>query len=153
VCGPEATLGDLQLCFSSAGFASYPLSCSLSVHSIAFLLPTLIFILTFTIAPYVSPLTLLSRSPHFLISLSSPLSPRLSFSPLASPFLSSLSSRPYTGGGLSVNYSSDDVTPTFREYSEALSRACPHVFSPLNDGSARRLTIMTGHHTGCALMS
>jgi hypothetical protein len=103
-----------------------------------------------------SPRLSLSHLP-LLASLSSPLllSPRLSFSLLSSPSLSSLSSlssRPYTGGGLSVNYSSDDVTPTFREYSEALSGACPHVFSPLSDGSAQRLTIMTGQHTGCAVM-
>ena len=39
------------------------------------------------------------------------------------------------GGGLSVNYSNDDVTPTLAEYAHALSLANPEVFSSLNTTS------------------
>jgi hypothetical protein len=76
-----------------------------------------------------------------------PLSPysRQHHTPLTSPSLTAFPSHPHTGGGLSVNYSSDAVTPTFNEYSKALRAACPQLFNrPLQDGPAQRLTVITG---------
>ena len=56
------------------------------------------------------------------------------------------------GGGLSVNYTSDDVTPTLLDYADALRAACPEVFcipssstgTMKASGSNPRLTIITG---------
>ena len=68
-----------------------------------------------------------------------------------------------TGGGLSVNYSSDEVTPTLQEYATQLMKACPALSSAsssmksrgMREGGKRResgdggqensrLTIITG---------
>ena len=43
--------------------------------------------------------------------------------------LTSQLSLPCTGGGLSVNYSSDEVTPTLHEYATQLLEACPALSS------------------------
>ena len=60
------------------------------------------------------------------------------------------------GGGLSVNYGSDCVTPTMHEYASALRCACPDVFNrqPSNgsDYHTRKLTVITGETLVSQLM-
>ena len=50
------------------------------------------------------------------------------------------------GGGLSVNYSSDAVTPTIEEYASSLRFACPDIFDrrPSSDSEPYKVTIITG---------
>lgn len=150
VCGTDSVLLGLHYSFDAGEFKIYCLPYNLSLlsiyswpHSLSLSHVTLLTTHTSLshlarhTSPYLTPLT-------SYLPLSS-LSPLISSSNL--PF-TSFSTHLITGGGLSVNYSSDDVTPTFTEYAEALRSACPQLFdSPLGDGPAQRLTVITGWHS------